>query len=170
MTRVNRAAARLTITAIGLLVFGAGILLAQQTSKRPPIPAGYANCPEPALRSNVEGEITCIIAALRAEGVTSENAKRLNVATRYSTPRLRVDDRARINVVLELTKTDDPSIQLLRTAGNADIKSIYRTRPSVLAWVPYDRIDALAPMILVPGQVEILKCGYLGCLDAQGEI
>ena len=82
-------------------------------------------------------------------GITQSNAARLNVKNRFSSPFLRVDDRARIHLEIELTSADEANVRLISNIGGAEIKTVYKTINTLVAWVPYDRIDALADLDVV---------------------
>jgi hypothetical protein len=87
------------------------------------------------------------VAKLRADASTNVNGKP-HGATLYSTPFVKVDGSGRIQVYLHLTALGDEERAELTQAG-AQIDVAMERLKLVQAWLPYERVEAVAALPFV---------------------
>lgn len=106
--------------------------------------AGEAGGPSPA--GNVDPRIQEIVDRLRTDGVTADNAESRD-ASDYSTPFVKVDDRARIQVYVHVDNLDGAAEQLRRHGAEIELESA--DLGIVQAWLPAENIEAVASLDFV---------------------
>ncbi len=111
------------------------------------VSTGVAQSPRPAASALISPKLQEVIEALRADGVTQDNAQQRN-ARAYSTPLVKVDDTAAIQVHVKVSGIDRSMLATLERMGmrielhNEDLGLIQ-------GWVPYERIDDAAALKFV---------------------
>jgi len=81
--------------------------------------------------------------------VTYTNVPVPEVSNRFSSPLLKVDDRARMHLYLELSEVNDSSLIAIAKVADIEVEIVNPELKIVQAWVPYDRIEALAELEVV---------------------
>ena len=97
----------------------------------------------------IHGLVRSMAAALKAEGINGSNAARRNAANRFSSPLIKVDDHARIHLYIELTEVNSVRLNALERTGQIVIQIADPDLKLVQAWVPYERIEAIANLDFV---------------------
>src|SRR3990172_13230809 len=80
---------------------------------------------------------------MQASGVTRENASELEVPRRFSSPLVKVDESARVQVYIDLTVIDDEVMETLRGLS-VEIEIVDEELRIVQGWLPFDHVEALA--------------------------
>ena len=76
-------------------------------------------------------------------GVTPQTAQTFNLARRFESPLLKVNDAGRIQVYVHVTQVDDGVLGLVRQHG-LDIEIVNAELGILQGWLPFDRIEPLA--------------------------
>lgn len=92
----------------------------------------------PKEENKIDYLIRCAIAKLKAD------QDKTNIAKRYSSNLIRIDDQARIQVYLYVKSADESFVQELKTKFNADVEITLSDLKLIQAWVPYQNIELLA--------------------------
>jgi hypothetical protein len=102
--------------------------------------------PPAKLVTRIDSRLQSVIEKLRSAGITSDNAATLKAAARFSTSFVKVDDRARIHVYLEI-----PRLRPEHTAAlsPAEIELSNAELGLVQAWVPYKDIERISKLDFV---------------------
>jgi len=87
--------------------------------------------------------VTQTIEKLKKEGITSKNAKQMNVAKKYNNLFIRFDNEGRLGLILDVNEVSGILISKLRSIGsNVEIALPYSKLIAV--YVPIDKIEELA--------------------------
>ncbi|MGH7332153.1 MAG: S8 family peptidase [Candidatus Rokuibacteriota bacterium] len=84
-----------------------------------------------------------LMADFRAQGITAETAPAKDVAKRFSSAFLKVDEAGRVQVDVAVTDASEPSLDALRAHG-LDIEIVNREFMIIQGWVPVEKLEALA--------------------------
>src|SRR3990172_5180419 len=126
----------------------------------PPIPKETDLSPQ---QRKIQARVRSTITRLSAEGFNRLNAARLNAAEQFSSPLIKVDNRARVQLYLELTEVDAGRLAQLSPTGQAEIEIVNEDLKLVQAWVPHDEIEDIAALDFVtrirPPEYAILQTG-----------
>src|SRR5206468_9773200 len=77
------------------------------------------------------------------------NAASLNAAQRYSGPLLKVDNRFRMQLYLDLTELNAGRLATLAATSEIEIEIVNQSLKRIQAWVPCEKIEALAALDFV---------------------
>jgi hypothetical protein len=96
--------------------------------------------------TRIDSRLQSVIENLRLAGITTENAGTLKAGTRFSTPFVKVDDRARVQVYLEIPRLRSEHAAAL---SPAEIELTNVGLGLVQAWVPYEEIERISKLDFV---------------------
>src|SRR5262245_22109717 len=96
-----------------------------------------------AAARKIVSRLRAVAEGIRAEGLTTANAAGRDVAQRFSSPVVRVDDAARVHVDVTVTATSETALAALRGHG-LDVEVVDHQFGIVEGWIPAANIDALA--------------------------
>ena len=110
-------------------------------------------------------------ARMRELGITAVNADDRGASSAFSTSLVRVDNRARIQVYVQVTAIDDALLATIESVGNALIEVVNRELNLIQARIPHDRLGAVATLGSV---VRIKPPSYgftrTGSVNSEGDV
>ena len=86
------------------------------------------------------------IKKLRDVGITQSNAPAREVSRQFSSPVIRVDDRARIQSYIRLNGLEPEKLGVLRAIPDLVIEAMNHDLNVVQAWLPYRQIESIAAL------------------------
>jgi subtilisin family serine protease len=90
-----------------------------------------------------------MIDRLRVEGADRSNAANVKVAQLFSTSFVRVDNRARIQVYIEVTEVNPTRLTALRPVPEVEVEFTNEKLKVVQAWVPHTQVETIAALDFV---------------------
>ena len=138
----------------------------------PPSPFALAPAKKKSLtpvQRKVDDNLRLTAARIETAGINRANAGRLDASRWLSSAVVRVDDQARIQVYLELTRVDEALLTTLQNEG-IEVEIVNRDSRLVQAWVPSDSIGTVASLDFVlqirPPEYAIIRAGSV---DTEGD-
>ena len=83
---------------------------------------------------------------MRELGITAANADDRGASNAFSTSLVRVDNRARIQVYVQVMAIDDALLATIESVGNARIEVVNRELNLIQTRIPHDRLEAVATL------------------------
>jgi subtilisin family serine protease len=134
--------ARIALAALALLLAGSPPPASPQDLQA----IGERHSPGPAMGPHdhkIVARLRGLVADFRAEGITRHTATAADVARRFSTPLLRIDDAGRVEVYVWAADTTPATLASL-TAHDLDVEVVNAELGIVQGWIPVESLESLA--------------------------
>jgi hypothetical protein len=148
MSAIRRLA---TSVVLGLLLAAPPLAAELAAGELRPIGGPRSKSPaRTAAARKIVSRLRAVAEGMRAEGLTTANALERDVAQRFSSPAVRVDDAARVHVDVTVTDASETGLAVLRAHG-LDVEIVNEQFGVVEGWIPAENLEALAaePVVVI---------------------